>query len=538
MSKKVFRAQYDTRGLPLDMDPMHFYKYRAITLAGSEDSTLIEKFLYRLIPFKYIESFAIAVDPMSNLKMSNVRITPANRNYTLVKASTLDQGKWTRQVHGHTKSWTTTSTKPAIETRSDSTTSANTAKQQPLRRFRFDTTSKTRLWDSDLGEFEKYDFILANPQLDHYWYNKSDQRVNLIAGGQQISRNETYVERHYNFFGTLPRATHDNIILEEQLFAASVIQKHALGLYKQAMPGRRDYTLFRNIAELKDVPRSILTMKDTVKTLSGLYKAVRFNHFGDRFHLSEISSRASSEILSYKFGWEQLIRDLNDILESPARITRRINRMIARSGKQTRWTSRRKITTGGPSPSFNYSGFPQLEMYSTEQSSHFVRETELRVVLNAKFQLPDVDIPDFQSLAFLRALGVEPTFTDFYNLIPWTWLVDWYGGIANYLEIIETLNKDPNLINCGFITASSKRHDFFDYKYKVKSRDSLDESNPTYHYLDEPEQTLHHRATLESSYQIRKDLSSYAPVNSLSVPGSLTQFQQTILGALLFQRLR
>lgn len=538
MSKKIFRAQYDTRGLPLDMDPMHFYKYRAITLAGSEDSTFVERALYKLIPFKYIESFAIAIDPMSNLKMSSVRITPANRIYNLVKDSTLNQGKVSTRVNTKTKSWTTNSSRPAIETGSDTTTSKVTVKQQPLRRFRNDTTSKTRLWDSDLGEFEKYDFTLANPQLDHYWSQKTWQVVNLTPTSQQNSRNQSYYERHFNFFGTLPRSTHDGIILEEQLYAASLIRKHALGLYKQAMPGRREYSLFRNIAELKDVPRSIISMRDTVGSLSALYKSVRFHKIGDRFSLSELSSRASGEILSYKFGWEQLIKDLNDILEAPARVTRRINRMIARSGKETRWTSRRKISSGGPSPSFNYSGFPQLEMYSSEQTSHYVRETELRVVLNAKFNLPSVEVPDFQTHAFLRALGVEPTFTDFYNLIPWTWLVDWYGGIANYLEIVDTLNKDPNLINCGFITASSKRTDSFDYKYKVKSRDDYEANPPYYHTLVEEEDTFHHRATLESSYQIRMDLSSYAPVNSLSVPGSLTQFQQTILGALLFQRLR
>jgi hypothetical protein len=49
-------------------------------------------------------------------------------------------------------------------------------------------------------------------------------------------------------------------------------------------------------------------------------------------------------------------------------------------------------------------------------------------------------------------LGLQLRVIDIYNLIPFTWLFDWFTGLGAYINMIESVNDDRFLINFGFMT--------------------------------------------------------------------------------------
>jgi hypothetical protein len=69
--------QVDTRGLPEGYDPHKLYEYRYDTLI--KNSSGLESFLFKLMPISMVKSFAFAVDPTYQYKVSPRPITPHNR---------------------------------------------------------------------------------------------------------------------------------------------------------------------------------------------------------------------------------------------------------------------------------------------------------------------------------------------------------------------------------------------------------------------------------------------------------------------------
>lgn len=244
-----------------------------------------------------------------------------------------------------------------------------------------------------------------------------------------------------------------------------------------------------------------------------------------------------NEYLSYMFGWRQLYKDVMDLLATPDKVTRRMNYLIRQSGKRSIVRVKRTIPleTVPSSISFIY----PTSMYESNITSGYTlrRSGEIRVVLDTTFSFPDVMSPRFRREYFLRELGVLPSPLDLYNLVPWTWLVDWFTGLNQYVESISIVNSDRNLVNSCMITVDMLST-FSHIRTWIEDRNvTIKHGPPTYNnsYVQKTKRT--HTSELDVFTQVRRDIStSLQGVRSTAVPSTLTAFQQSILGALLLQR--
>jgi hypothetical protein len=223
-----------------------------------------------------------------------------------------------------------------------------------------------------------------------------------------------------------------------------------------------------------------------------------------------------------------------DLLEKPVRAVREVNRLMRRSGQPTTFRSLSKFagkTTG--TPVFNYDN-PTGELYSVTWNNEHRRKHELRCVVNATFDFPKVNVPSFQKQLFLHKIGVNPMPTDLYNLVPWTWLVDWFTGLGNYVEAIDTINSDPSLINWGMLTGITKG--------EIRTTRNAKIDDITSQWVDgtwndsKITRTLSHQSTLEYTLQIRRNVTSSYDVKTILGPSSLSLYQQSILAAILASR--
>jgi len=416
--------------------------------------------------------------------------------------------------------------------------------QPILPHFFKDTTDRTRLIGSKLGESEFFQGHVYSPPRDI----SEVQTLNSIFDiPPDPPRDEPYFATIHKgeqvdgvqfgpFAAALGTDSFESLVRREKELMAATMQKYVLPMYKGITPEARNYSLFRNVVELRDVPRGILQLKSTLENFIKLADSINIpSRLGKVLHNTKTSlSDIPKEYLSYHFGWKQTFKDVMDLLEAPSKISKQVNLLIERSGKASTYRSKRQF----PSTDENVPGFTYVTNgmdRNLKISSRIDRVIELRMVVNSTFTFPPAAEILVRKELFLDKLGLFPRFIDIYNLIPWTWLVDWYTGLGNYLEIIENINRDRSIVNWAMLTGVSKGKLTTELKssqidHRITSFNLVDNAPPT--DIVTVRETSH-QSTYDFTYRKRQDVSTILDVSSISDTSSLSTYQQSILAAIL-----
>lgn len=549
------KIRKDTRGLPEDMDPRNFYEYRYTS--NLKTATGLESLILKLIPLSIHKSVVFAIDPLRDFKVAPHRITPSNRNRIRAVESVLlkrTQHRVFRSLVLQQKPnfaniqvcWS-----PGLDQRSEAFAEAtDELTTQPVLISEInDTTRRTRLLGSLQGTMDSFQGYVNSPPRtvrrvyrSHYVYHATEPlgASCAMAGGTANARAEGQ-ESHVSDIGptgaVLSSSVYNNLRTGEKAYLEAEIANRVLSMFKDWSPNRRDYTLFRNLVELKDLPRGIMSIQNTVRDFRALFATLgsKPKLRDSIFNLEKLSSNVPKEYVSYHFGWKLLVKDVKDLLALPEKLSKKYAFLIRRAGKPTNFRTKRNFSsalTVGVS-GFDYDGSPYE--YSPLTASRLERETEIRMVINATFDFPPPDAITFKSYRFWDEIGAVPRPTDLYNLIPWSWLVDWCTGLGNYVEVIDNINRDPSLINWGMITGLTKGRLITDFQSKVDATDFYSEDFVGTHTVVTTE-VKNHTSILNYECRIRKDMAAALDVNTIAAP-NLNGYQQSILGAILAQRL-
>lgn len=554
-------SRVDTRGLPEGYDPHKFYEYRYQNAVSKADG--LQKFLYKLIPLALVESFAISLDPTYKFKVSPGTITPGNRT----KYRYLTSVYQVRSVYAQRF---VTNRLPLVNygnvggcrspylvdvSSSDPPFNGSWPRQPTLANTLVDTTKKTRLMGSSQGELTLFKGELSSGprQLDtHRYVNTTNVYDDSGPSDPCIAAGGTY--RYTSYFddhitvqmrgqsATLSVATHSQLKDSEIDYNLNLMQDQAVGMLKGWSPLRRDYTIFRNLVELRDLPRSILSLRETLYDLRHVYQSLSKspNLRGIVFDLTKTVKDIPSEYLSYHFGWKATYKDLTDLLALPEKLVKRYNFLIRRAGKPTTFRSKRTFVSGESGVSgFDYDIF-DLDLIDPSRGegvfSRKERESEVRLVINATFDFPPVEPVSFRDQRFYDRIGLIPHPVDFYNLIPWTWLVDWFTGFGNYIELIDETNRDPSLINWGMLSCVSKGRLVTELKSRTRSTRETNIDGVS-SVTEELFSRNSHTSVFDFTCHTRRDIATFLDVSRTSEPTSLSTYQKSIIGALLAQRI-
>jgi hypothetical protein len=551
--KLTGELRYDTRGLPEGYDPHKFYEYRQPTRVTN--ATGIESFAYKYIPFEYLRSFAFAIDPVAAFKVAPMAITPANRKKVRLTASVLNQRfRSYRKTHigyGQAANYRDVSIcwSPYFTYDNWVYNPADTpaSQQDPLPDTLNDTTGRTRLFGSNQGELDLFKSYLNSPPRSisetrritiRYFFGDVEPSCTAAGGSQQKGSGSLETET-YSFYpsgGTFSRGSLDALRTQEIAYCKSLCSQKAISMLKDYSPKRREYAFFRNLAELRDLPRSIASLQNTMTSFYTLWHSLATQPSLRKriFDVKQAASTIPNEYLSYHFGWKQTYNDLLDLLALPEKIWKKNEFLISRAGKPTTFRVKRDIPSSGESSlGFDYDtvGFE----YDRALVSRIERESEVRLAINAIFDFPKANVPRFRYEHFLERTGISPRFTDIYNLIPWTWLVDWFTGLGDYVELIDNINHDNNLINWGMISCKTHGKIITDFKSTTYMVDDTFET-PGAHVQTLSPTVNRHTSVLNFECQTRSDVATILDVERTAVPSSLTGYRAAILGSLLSQR--
>lgn len=550
--------RFDTRGLPEGYDPHMLYEYRYHV--AKEKASGLEKFAYLYIPKELIKSSAFAIDPTGPFKVSPGVITPANRTKVRQTATVSNRRQVflsrnvtsfaPRRNYGGVGGCNSSFTEDYSPVQPSG--AFDIRQQEPFPDVLHDTTGRTRLMGSKQGTLDYFKGFINSPPrrvstvyaydnvYNLYEYPVTDPCI-AIAGGTAHDHTggfDTHTNATIGAGAFLLSSSFQEMKLREQTYNTGLMQANAINLLKGWSPFNRETTLFRNIVELRDIPRSVLQLQRTVKNFSKLFSSLATSTRLRKiiFDVKRSSKDIPSEYLSYHFGWKQTWKDVNELLASPAKISKRVKFLIDRSGKPTTFRSKRSFVSGASGVSaFDYEQFG--DEYSQMYSSRVERTSELRLVINSTFDFPPPTDMRFFWREYYKRLGIEPRVTDVYNLVPWTWLVDWFTGLGNYVELIDNINHDPSLINWGMLSCHSAGRYITDYtsksdRYYLRTVNnvSYNEGQPT--HVSNP-----HCSVFDFECHTRSDVATILDVKTTAEPSSMTAYQQSILGALLSQRL-
>lgn len=405
--------RFDSRGLPEGYDPHKLYEYRLETLVKT--TTGLESFLYKYIPRSIVKSLAFAIDPTYAFKVSPATITNANRTKIRQTASVLNERRSVRSfkrfTYGQIPNFQNVQicwSPYAPETHLSIPNQIIPKPGQPaLGAYLKDTTGRTRLIGSKQGTLEMFRGDIISPPreifrsvTDKAFFTPGSPSPQCLAvGGTDNNRNggyEEWRERFEPYGSVLSLYSYNSLKTGEISYAKALCQKHAISMLKDWSPEKRTFSFFRSLVELRDIPRSLDSMRRSMKDLRDLYYSLPSNSTLRKkiFDLNGVAKDIPGEYLSFHFGWKQLYKDIMDMLDEPNRLSKKFNFLALRNGKPTTF----RVTRNFPSESAGVSGFDyevSSYEYATSVSSRIERESEVRLVINATFDFPTINTPHF-----------------------------------------------------------------------------------------------------------------------------------------------
>lgn len=515
-----------------NLDPRGYYILKARKAESVAQGA--EWLAYQIFGFQNIGSWAFALDPLSGFRKSGQQATPVNRTRKFSgygTPNTLKSLTVKRTITGDMPLNLTTPDPfdrvPYSERVTASSRVVASITTQPLVQGEIlDTTYRTRPLGSVDGEFE-----LWKPQIrarggvhftvqenDTYQYNPAYARIR-VANVVDTS-----------FVGpcaTISALTVSNLRAGMKTQLLSDMGDNVLSMLSRTVPNRRIFSLARYFGELKDIPRTIAGRLETlVAARKSVVTATR----------KRGARQLAAEYVSYQFGWEQLYKDIVKLVNYPEQFAKKLNFLMRRNGKLT--TLRFEMDL----PPRTVASPPAFVMYMLEGESQksltheAVTFNKLRLAVNVLVDFPRLDVPEFRRALYLHDLGVNPTPEDVYNLVPWTWLIDWFTGIGDYVAAYDNVNQDPDLINYGFVTGIStlRSRSVHCVKRVCTNIVSVTPPVPAWTQTTVMPNEITREARLDATLQIRRTLTSAYGVKPSWDFGSLSDYQLSILGALFY----
>jgi hypothetical protein len=520
----------------MDYDPnIDIYKERAKMRKAKAKG--IERFAYEILGADLIATTALALDVLNKRpeKFPNDRVSKVTRvrNVSGVPAAT--RTGYRVQVNRSHSTFTpfdpfygAFSASPDNEIVVDGRGSIALNAQEPLLGYIKDTSSRTRPHGVQQGEMELF---TPRFQSDH-GMNVRRQHSNLIITnfpGSFYETTKTWEDVRYGFLSDSFRVTVDGYRSFVSSYINSVdelLRTEAVDLVANTLPSRRRYTLARNLVELKDLPK---LLRDSLKQFQSVFTFLR-----------KEGIRPQDVYLTYLFGWRQLVSDIRDLIRAPELIAKELNFYISRQGRPTTLRGFKKVSRvlafhpDFETEVFNLFDEPPISSSQEVKSSDSGRVT---MALNCNIAFPRVDIPALENFSrVLEKLGTELTPVDIYDVIPWTWLTDWFTGASDYFHLLEQLANDPSIINYGTISFKGRGNSFCQYVSEVDKSDAVVESVPYSYTASNTHFTAVRTADFSWRTHVRRDLTTVVDSLKTTSGKGLSSYQLSIVTALAAQR--
>lgn len=175
--------------------------------------------------------------------------------------------------------------------------------------------------------------------------------------------------------------------------------------------------MFVCLAELRDIKR--------------MWDILPGKHFNLRSWHS-VLSYANGLHLNYNFGWKPFVKDVINTFTAADSFERRLARLLR---EQDRPLRKRFADKAPASLSENWTvSVP----YSSSRWVDWTHQAQVKRAscFDFTYTLPKYSEKEMRWRAWLDALGLNPSIKNFWELVPWSFVVDWFVDVGGALETI------------------------------------------------------------------------------------------------------
>jgi hypothetical protein len=191
-------------------------------------------------------------------------------------------------------------------------------------------------------------------------------------------------------------------------------------------PGKPVASMGQFLAELRQLPtlplKSFRRIIHDYKDIHGWFRAL------------------GKEYLNTEFGWKLFLKDLRDIYRLQQSIDRRLAQLARDNGRSIR---RRGTLSSNKSTVISVNQttclYPVLttDFYSSLQGTQTITDESFeRYWFSARFRywIPDVGTALWRTRAKRALFGLNPSPSLLWEVMPWSWLADWFGNVGDVLS--------------------------------------------------------------------------------------------------------
>lgn len=479
------------------------------------------RFLRDIFGDNLVRSFAIAMDPLVIFRHNLKKIGPVarerKRSDTYVSC-------------GFTAIKTYTSS-DRFTPESTSSESFDTELMHASESF-LDSTKRLRGKDVPFSEMRSRKSTYSHPSYEELPFN-------LTSTTSQVGGDEFSSTTHMS--GSYPEGSarlifrgnwaNDEAVDSMEDSLRQFVRNNLPRLLEPTLASSRRFNAFYQIGELKDIPQLIRGIHSFAQYVKDVVR--------DASQLQTLDRTISMAYLNKTFGIDSILGTLKALAKKPEAVSKRFNYLLERNSKLT--SQRTKIDFDptellelAPSWSYLVPGIGDYEIL--EETLEFHPSLQIRTVVNTFVDFPKIAVPSLSDQKFRDLWGINPRITDIYNLFPFSWLVDWFTGLGDYLNLIETVLLDRSLVNYGMVTCVYSAQVTVRGKLLVRTSDvTLNAESDVTSMEARDSIIIPYELSSQMQYSTRFNIANVPDVKTAySDNNTLTSKQTTILAALYF----
>jgi len=243
--------------------------------------------------------------------------------------------------------------------------------------------------------------------------------------------------------------------------SAALLEDYATDALRQMWPSVNEgLSVINFLLELKDLKRMFQLWRNKEK----FQRAVKRTSFND-----EAIRGVAALNLNWQFGWKPFISDVMEMMSSLTGLDRKIKWLARNSGKVLKRNYRKNLTTALPYSSktvaVNYGPWiddivPNNTNYQTISTvtPRWVASPTYHATLIYRFQLPKyLNEWSLKVRALRDAFGVKLDPSILWNAIPFSFVIDWFLKVGDFLQSFSPNDLDMQVEVLDF-SASLKYH--------------------------------------------------------------------------------
>lgn len=211
-------------------------------------------------------------------------------------------------------------------------------------------------------------------------------------------------------------------------FTTSTDGEYATTLLARTNPSKPTVDVPTFVGELRDIPGMIKRWGDI------LVRSKR-RGFGGQ-NIGNAGALSAHSYLTWQFGLAPMISDLRKSLEFQASVAKRVKEL--ENLKKNGLYRRLRLDNVSATSSFN----SVVHSSGAFLNASFAKTTALDISGFVKWKptdaLPQTD-EDMHRLAMKAVYGMTLDFSTAWNLLPWSWLIDWFSNTGDFISLNRNL---------------------------------------------------------------------------------------------------